>query len=139
MRFSILLACALAVGCVSVVEKTITTTGRVASTTITTAAGVGKTVVKTTVSGAIDIVGSAVKESAVTLIETGTGISKKLPLTEGMNVYTAGTMGKINLAKQAIELVRMSEKTFFKAGELTPKNPGPVLKVGDIIRISPAN
>ena len=139
MRLAILLGCPLATGCVSVVEKTITTTGRVVGTTITTAADVGKTMVETTVSGALDIAGSVVKDSAVTLIDTGTGISKKLPVTEGLSVYTAGVKGKIDLATKAIELVRMTEKALFKPGELSPKNPGPVLKAGDILRISPKN
>lgn len=138
MKYPLILGCALAMGCTSLVEKTITTTGRIASTTISTAGSVVKVAGKTAVGTAADIGRAAVKESVITLIDAGGGISK-LPVTDSMNVYTAGVAGKINLAMKAVELVRMADKTFFKAGELTPQNPGPNLKAGDIIRIVPTN
>ena len=116
-RHLILCVLAAATGCKTVATYTLKTTGAIAETTIKVGGAVTKTAINTT----FDIAGTAFKKGAVTVIDTATGVSKKVPWEKGLNVSNIETAGRI------IEIIRGAEKL-----KSTPKT---ILKPGDIVRI----
>ena len=110
-------------GCTTVVTSTIKATGSIVKTTIETGGKVAKTAVGTT----IDLAGAAFRQSAVTVIDTGTGLSHKVPWKEGLNASGAAEIAAIKRAGKAIEIVRDIQR--IKADAET------ILKPGDVVRI----
>ena len=105
-------------GCTTVAKKTIQATGTVAETTLKVIGQVTKTAVNTT----LDVASSAFKKGAVTVIDTGTGVSRKVPWEEGLRV------SKLNTTGRAVEIVRGARK--IKATTTT------VLRAGDVVRLN---
>ena len=114
LGFSLL---AMNLGCTALATKTLKATGTIAKTTLQVGGEVTKVAVDTT----LDIAGAAFRKSAVTLIATTTGVSKKVPWEKGLNVSNIETAGRI------IEIVRGVEKL--------KSTPETILKPGDIVRI----
>ncbi len=114
---------AIGLGCTTVATSTIKATGAVAKTTIEEGGKVTKTVVGTT----IDIAGAAFRQSAVTVVDTSTGLSHKVPWNEGLNASGAAEIAAIKRAGKAIEIVRDIQR--IKADAET------ILKPGDVVRI----
>ena len=110
-------------GCTTMVTGTIKATGAVAKTTIEVGGKVAKTAVGTT----IDLAGAAFRQSAVTVIDTSTGLSHKVPWKEGLNASGAAEIAAIKRAGKAIEIVRDVQR--IKADAET------ILKPGDVVRI----
>ena len=110
-------------GCTTMVTGTIKATGAVAKTTIEVGGKVAKTAVGTT----IDLAGAAFRQSAVTVIDTSTGLSHKVPWKEGLNASGAAEIAAIKRAGKAIEIVR--DVQGIKADAET------ILKPGDVVRI----
>ena len=110
-------------GCTTMVTGTIKATGAVAKTMIEVGGKVAKTAVGTT----IDLAGAAFRQSAVTVIDTSTGISHKVPWKEGLNASGAAEIAAIKRAGKAIEIVRDVQR--IKADAET------ILKPGDVVRI----
>ena len=110
-------------GCTTMVTGTIKATGAVAKTTIEVGGKVAKPAVGTT----IDLAGAAFRQSAVTVIETSTGLRHKVPWKEGLNASGAAEIAAIKRAGKAIEIVRDVQR--IKADAET------ILKPGDVVRI----
>ena len=110
-------------GCTTMATGTIKATGAVVKTTIEVGGKVAKTAVGTT----IDLAGAAFRQSAVTVIDTSTGISHKVPWKEGLNASGAAEIAAIKRAGKAIEIVRDVQR--IKADAET------ILKPGDVVRI----
>ena len=110
-------------GCTTMATGTIKATGAVAKTTIEVGCKVAKTAVGTT----IDLAGAAFRQSAVTVIDTSTGLSHKVPWKEGLNASGAAEIAAIKRAGKAIEIVRDVQR--IKADAET------ILKPGDVVRI----
>ena len=104
-------------GCKTIAITTIKTTGTIAETTLKVGGAVTKTAINTT----FDVAGTAFRRGAVTVINTTTGVSKKVPWEKGLNVSKIETAGRI------IEIVRGAEKL--------KSTPETILKPGDIVRI----
>ena len=79
-------------------------------------------VTKTAVNTTLDVASSAFKKGAVTVIDTGTGVSRKVPWEEGLRV------SKLNTTGRAVEIVRGARK--IKATTTT------VLRAGDVVRLN---
>ena len=105
-------------GCSTVAKKTIQATGTVAETTLKVTGQVTKTAVNTT----LDVASSAFKKGAVTVIDTGTGVSRKVLWEEGLRVSKLNTTGRV------VEIVRGARK--IKATTTT------VLRAGDVVRLN---
>ena len=110
-------------GCTTMATGTIKATGAVVKTTIEVGGKVAKTAVGTT----IDLAGAAFRQSAVTVIDTSTGLSHKVPWKEGLNASGAVEIAAIIRAGKAIEIVRDVQR--IKADAET------ILKPGDVVRI----
>ena len=125
MTAGIFIFCALVAvtGCKTVATYTIKTTGAIAETTIKVGAAVTKTAINTT----FDIAGAAFKKGAVTVIDTTTGVSKKVPWTEGLKISSASQTAKLKTAKRGLEILRGAKK--IKATAQT------ILKPGDVVRL----
>ena len=119
MKYLIFIVLGALSGCATVAKKTIQATGTVAETTLEVAGKVTKTAVNTT----FDVAGAAFKKGAVTVIDTGTGVSRKVPWEEGLRV------SRLNSASgRAVEIVRGAQK--IKATTDT------VLRAGDVVRLN---
>ncbi len=141
-------------GCSSMVEKTVSMTGKVAIGTVTT---VGKVSLKTTttaittsgklagtvvttsgsvVKSAATAAGSAGKTAFVTFQDTATGVAKEVPWVEGMKLYAASKTAEFDMYLKAFEIV--SKNTIFRSdwGEIFRGKPQPTLQAGDIVRVS---
>jgi len=118
MKYLVLIGLGALSGCTTVAKKTIQATGAVAETTLKVAGKVTKTAVNTT----FDVAGSAFKKGAVTVIDTGTGVSRKVPWEEGLPV------SKLSSAGRAVEIVRGAQT--IKATTNT------VLRAGDVVRLN---
>ena len=114
---------AICLGCTTVATSTIKATGAVAKSTIE----MGGKVAKTAVGATIDLAGSAFRQSAVTVIDTGTGLSHKVPWKEGLSASGAAEVAAIKKAGKAIEIVRDIRRIKADAGT--------ILKPGDVVRI----
>tara|TARA_B100001971_G_scaffold155681_1_gene145196 strand:+ start:360 stop:698 length:339 start_codon:yes stop_codon:yes gene_type:complete len=110
-------------GCTTVTKSTIKVTGAVAKTAIETGGKVAKTAVGTT----IDLAGSVFHQSVVTVIDTSTGLSHKVPWKEGLNASGAVEVTVIKKAGKAIEIVRDTRRIGDEAST--------ILKPGDVVRI----
>ena len=110
-------------GCTTVVTSTIKATGSMVKTTIEAGGKVAKTTVGTT----IDIVGSAFHQSAVTVIDTSTGLSHKVPWKKGLNASGAAEIAAIKRVGKTIEIVRDIQRI--------RANAETTLKPGDVVRI----
>ena len=110
-------------GCTTMATGTVKATGAVVKTTIEVGGKVAKTAVGTT----IDLAGSTFRQSAVTVIDTSTGISHKVLWKEGLNASGAAEIAAIKRAGKAIEIVRDVQR--IKADAET------ILKPGDVVRI----
>ena len=108
---------AMNLGCTAIATKTLKATGTIAKTTLQVGGEVTKVAVDTT----LDIAEAAFRKSTVTLIDTTTGVSKKVPWEKGLDVSNIETAGRI------IEIVRGAEKL--------KSTPETILKPGDIVRI----
>ena len=120
-RLLLMLAATAVIGCKTVATYTLKTTGAIAKTTIKVGGAVTKTAINTT----FDIAGAAFKKGAVTVIDTTTGVSKKVPWEEGLDVYAASQSAQIKAATRTLEIVRGAKK--IRATNKTPLNPGDVL------------
>ena len=118
MKYLALIVLGALSGCTTVAKKTIQATGTVAETTLKVVGKVTKTAVNTT----FDVAGAAFKKGAVTVIDTGTGVSRKVPWEEGLRV------SKLNSAGRAVEIVRGAQT--IKATTNT------VLRAGDVVRLN---
>ena len=105
-------------GCSTLAKKTIQATGTVAETMLKVTGQVSKTAVNTT----LDVASSAFKKGVVTVIDTGTGVSREVPWEEGLCV------SKLNTTGRAVEIVRGTRK--IKANTTT------VLRAGDVLRLN---
>jgi hypothetical protein len=121
VRHLILCVLAAATGCKTIATYTLKTTGAIAETTIKVGGAVTKTAINTT----FDIAGAAFKKGAVTVIDTTTGVSKKVPWEKGLDVYAASQSAQIKTATRTLEIVRGTKK--IQATAQTPLNPGDVL------------
>ena len=121
VRHLILCVLAAATGCKTIATYTLKTTGAIAETTIKVGGAVTKTAINTT----FDIAGAAFKKGAVTVIDTTTGVSKKVPWEKGLDVYAASQSAQIKTATRTLEIVRGAKK--IQATAQTPLNPGDVL------------
>ena len=110
---------AICMGCTTVVTSTIKATGSMVKTTIE----VAKTAVGTT----IDLVGAAFRQSAVTVIDTSTGLSHKVPWREGLDASGAAKIAAIKRVGKTIEIVRGIQRINAEAEA--------ILKPGDVVRI----
>ena len=110
-------------GCTTMVTGTIKATGAVAKTTIEVGGKVAKTAVGTT----IDLAGAAFRQSAVTVIDTSTGLSHKVPWKEGLNASGAAEIAAIKRVGKTIEIVRDIQRI--------RANAETTLKPGDVVRI----
>jgi hypothetical protein len=113
----------ICMGCTTVTKSTIKVTGAVAKTAIETGGKVAKTAVGTT----IDLAGSVFHQSVVTVIDTSTGLSHKVPWKEGLNASGAVEVTVIKKAGKAIEIVRDTRRIGDEAST--------ILKPGDVVRI----
>ena len=120
-RLLLMLAATAVIGCKTVATYTLKTTGAIAETTIKVGGAVTKTAINTT----FDIAGAAFKKGAVTVIDTTTGVSKKVPWEKGLDVYAASQSAQIKTATRTLEIVRGTKK--IQATAQTPLNPGDVL------------
>ena len=120
-RIFIFCALAAATGCKTIATYTLKTTGAIAETTIKVGGAVTKTAINTT----FDIAGMAFKKGAVTVIDTTTGVSKKVPWEKGLDVYAASHSAQIKTATRTLEIVRDAKK--IQATTKTLLNPGDVL------------
>ncbi len=75
---------------------------------------------KTAINTTFDIAGAAFKKGAVTVIDTTTGVTKKVPWEKGLS------LSKIETAGRVIEVVRGSQKI-----QTTAET---ILKPGDVVR-----
>jgi hypothetical protein len=116
-NFLPMLMCLLC-GCITVAKKTIQATGAVAETTLKVTGKVTKTAVNTT----LDVASAAFKKGAVTVIDTGTGVSRKVPWKKGLRV------SKIRAAGRAVEIIRGAQT--IKATADT------ILRAGDVVRVN---
>ena len=121
VRHLILCVLAAATGCKTIATYTLKTTGAIAETTIKVGGAVTKTAINTT----FDIAGAAFKKGAVTVIDTTTGVSKKVPWEKGLDVYAASQSAQIKTATRTLEIVRGTKK--IQASAQTLLNPGDVL------------
>ena len=87
-------------------------------TTLKVAGKVTKTAVNTT----FDVAGAAFKKGAVTVIDTGTGVSRKVPWEEGLRVSKLSSPGR------AVEIVRDAQKI--------QATTNTVLRAGDVVRLN---
>ena len=110
-------------GCTTMATGTIKATGAVAKTTIKVGGKVAKTAVGTT----IDLAGAAFRQSAVTVIDTSTGLSHKVPWKEGLNASGAAEIAAIKRVGKTIEIVRDIQRI--------RANAETTLKPGDVVRI----
>ena len=94
-----MLAATAVIGCKTVATYTLKTTGAIAETTIKVGGAVTKTAINTT----FDIAGAAFKKGAVTVIDTTTGVSKKVPWSEGLKISSASQTAKLQTATRALE------------------------------------
>ena len=115
-RLLLMIAATAVIGCKTVATYTLKTTGAIAETTIKVGGAVTKTAINTT----FDIAGAAFKKGAVTVIDTTTGVSKKVPWKKGLS------LSKIETAGRVIEVVRGSQKI-----QTTAET---ILKPGDVVR-----
>ena len=118
MKYLVLIGLGALSGCTTVAKKTIQATGAVAETTLKVAGKVTKTAVNTT----FDVAGAAFKKGAVTVIDTGTGVSRKVPWEEGLHV------SKLSSAGRAVEIVRDAQKI--------QATTNTVLRAGDVVRLN---
>lgn len=118
MKWLALILMAGTCGCVTVAKKTIQATGTVAETSLKVTGQVAKTAVGTT----LDVASAAFKKGAVTVIDTGTGVSRKVPWEEGLRV------SKLQTAGRTVEVLRGAQK--IKATANT------VLRAGDVVRLN---
>ena len=116
-----MLAATAVTGCKTVATYTLKTTGAIAETTIKVGGAVTKTAINTT----FDIAGAAFKKGVVTVIDTTTGVSKKVPWKDGLDVYAASHFAQIKTATRTLEIVRDAKK--IQATTKTLLNPGDVL------------
>ena len=121
VRLLLMLAATAVIGCKTVATYTLKTTGAIAETTIKVGGAVTKTAINTT----FDIAGAAFKKGAVTVIDTTTGVSKKVPWEKGFDVYAASQSAQIKAATRTLEIVRGAKR--IRATTKTPLNPGDVL------------
>ena len=110
-------------GCTTMATGTIKATGAVVKTTIEVGGKVAKTAVGTT----IDLAGAAFRQSAVTVIDTSTGLSHKVPWKEGLNASGAAEIAAIKRVGKTIEIVRDIQRI--------RANAETTLKPGDVVRI----
>ena len=118
MKSFVLILLCLACGCVAVAKKTIQATGTVAETSLKVTGQVAKTVVGTT----LDVASTAFKKGAVTVIDTGTGVSRKVPWEEGLRV------SKFQAAGRTVQVLRGSQKIKTTADT--------ILRAGDVVRLN---
>jgi len=114
---------AICLSCTTVATSTIKGTGAVAKTTIEMGGKIAKTAVGTT----INLAGSVFRQSVVTVIDTSTGLSHKVPWEEGLNASSAAEVAAIKRAERTIEIVRDIHR--IKADAET------ILKPGDVVQI----
>ena len=118
MKWLALILMAGTCGCVTVAKKTIQATGTVAETSLKVTGRVAKTAVGTT----LDVASTAFKKGAVTVIDTGTGVSRKVPWEEGLRV------SKFQAAGRTVEVLRGAQKIKTTANT--------VLRAGDVVRLN---
>ena len=118
MKWLALILMAGTCGCVTVAKKTIQATGTVAETSLKVTGQVAKTAVGTT----LDVASTAFKKGAVTVIDTGTGVSRKVPWEEGLRV------SKFQAAGRNVEVLRGAQKIKTTANT--------VLRAGDVVRLN---
>ena len=118
MKYLVLIVLGALSGCTTVAKKTIQATGAVAETTLKVAG----TVTETAVNTALDVAGAAFKKGAVTVIDTGTGVSRKVPWEEGLRVSKLSSPGR------AVEIVRDAQKI--------QATTNTVLRAGDVVRLN---
>jgi hypothetical protein len=112
-------------GCTTATRSTIKATGAVAKTAVETGGKVAKTAVNTT----IDIAGSVFHQSVVTVIDTSTGLSHKVPWKEGLNASGAAEVAAIKKGGKAIEIIRGTQKIGAEANTIL--KPGDMVRLGD--------
>ena len=114
---------AMNLGCTAIATKTLKATGTIAKTTLQVGGEVTKVAVDTT----LDIAGAAFRKSTVTLIDTTTGVSKKVPWSEGLKISSASQTAKLQTATRALEIMRGTKKIKATAETL--------LQSGDVVRL----
>jgi len=118
MKSLVLILLCLACGCVAVAKKTIQATGAVAETSLKVTGQVAKTAVDTT----LDVASTAFKKGAVTVIDTDTGVSRKVPWEVGLRVSKFQAVGR------TVEVLRGAQKIKTTADT--------ILRVGDVVRLN---
>ncbi len=110
-------------GCTTVATKTIEATGTVVKTTLQVGADVTKKVVGAT----IEVAGATFSQGVVTVIDSSSGVSRKVPWKEGLSASAASKLSAIDTAGKAIEIVRGAQRI-----QATTET---VLKPDDMVRI----
>jgi|TARA_B100000959_G_scaffold228566_1_gene243923 hypothetical protein len=116
---------AICMGCTTITTSAIKTTGAVAKTTIET----GAKVARTTVGTSVDLAGFVFHKSVVTVIDTSTGLSHKVPWKEGLNASRAAEVAAIKRGGKVIEIIRGTQKIGAEANTIL--KPGDLVQLGD--------
>ncbi len=135
-------------GCsTQMVTKTIAMTGKVAIKTVTVAGTVGAktTTAAITTSGklagtvvqtAAGMAAGAAKTGMVVFVDSATGVAKEIPWVEGMKLYAAGRTAEFDLYLKAFEIVSANTVLRSDWGQILGGKPEPMLKPGDVVRVS---
>ncbi len=119
----------------SVLTKTVTTTGSVAGKTAFVAGKVATTTATTAVKTGVNAAAGIAKSAVVTFIDSSTGVAKQLPYAEGMKLYAASEMAKVNLALKSIQILRGSQVFTASSRDRKPGTDIP-LQPGDVIKFA---
>ena len=65
---------------------------------------------KKAVSASIDVTGSTFRLGIVTVIDSSSGVSHKIPWKKGLNASAAGKLSAIETAGKALEIVRDAKR-----------------------------
>lgn len=118
MKSLVLILLCLACGCVAVAKKTIQATGTVAEASLKMTGQVAKTAAGTT----LDVASTAFKKGVVTVIDNGTGVSRKVPWDEGLRVSKFQAAGRIVEVLRGAQKIKTTDDTILRAGDVVRLN-----------------
>lgn len=105
--------------------KAVTTSGKVASAAI----GAGGSV---TITG-IESLAALARAGMVTLVDISTGALVRVPWQEGMTLWQAGELARLEVAKHAVAVVRGGQLAYATTGRVRESLP---LQSGDVVRLA---
>lgn len=135
----------LSAGCLAV--KAVSTTGKLAATTVIVAGKTATTAVKTTgriasaaigAGGSVTVAGieglaALARVGMVTFVDVTTGALVRVPWREGMTLFQAGDLARLQVARRAVALVRGGRLAYS-----TSRSARGTLKLlsGDVVRLA---